>query len=172
MSALLSYTCSRCGQTHSGSPSFGFDEPWHHAALEPQQRAAQSRINADFCIISGPDGRTDRFVRTVLELPIHGVDQPLTWGVWVSLSENSFEHYSQTFDAPAPGTSYFGWFSNRLPGYPETLAVPADVAVRAAGLRPLLTLHRQHQHPLVNDQHRGLSAERAREIDEILRHGA
>lgn len=46
-----------------------------------------------------PEG-TQYFLRAILEVPIHGVDQPFLWGLWVSASEASFHRYLDSYDRP------------------------------------------------------------------------
>ena len=57
----------------------------------------------------------------------------------------------------------FGYLSNRLPGYPETLALKTSVQTKREGDRPILTLE-PTDHPLVIEQQDGMSLARALEI--------
>ncbi|MGR8981899.1 MAG: DUF2199 domain-containing protein, partial [Gammaproteobacteria bacterium] len=112
------------------------------------------------------------FIRTILEIPIHGIEEPFTWGVWVSLSEKSYARYVETYDNPVEGDGFFGWLCNRLPCYPDTLALATDVHVQLGGMRPTLHLHHgdADEHPLVIDQRQGISIARAQEIAELISH--
>jgi hypothetical protein len=49
----------------------------------------------------------------------------------------------------------FGWFSNSLPGYPETLNLKCSMYARTGGLRPLIELEAT-DHPLAIAQREGI----------------
>src|SRR5690606_27919304 len=102
---------------HEGSPSFGFNAPDQYSSLSDQQKTDMGRINDDFCIITSEDG-TDRFVRAILEVPIHGAEDPFLWGVWVSLSKKNFDRYRETYHSPVEGETFFGWVCNQIKQYP------------------------------------------------------
>lgn len=129
-------------------------------------------LDSDLCKITHDKG-TDYFIRTILEIPIHGIAESFMWGVWVSLSEKSFVRYVETYDDPVEGDGFFGWLCNGLPGYPDTTSLAADVRVQLDGTRPTLHLHRgdpDEDHPLVIDQYEGISVQRAQELAEYIGH--
>lgn len=171
MPAIFAFKCSCCGEVHEGSPSFAFHAPDHYVNLSDEQKAARATLTDDFCTITHDEG-TDRFIRAVLEVPIHGVDEPFLWGVWVSLSEKSFDRYWKTYDDPVAGDGYFGWVCNRIALYPYAQARPADVHVQPGGQRPKVELHRRdpEDDPLVIDQVNGISVARAQELAERAMH--
>jgi hypothetical protein len=158
---------------HDGSPSVGFRAPDQYASLSDTRKAEWGQINDDFCIIAHPEG-IDRFIRAVLEVPIHGVDEPCLWGVWVSLSETSFNRYRDTCNSPVEGDVFFGWVCNQLKHYPCQTPRPADVVVRTNGTCPRVVLHRgdPEEDQLVIDQVNGISVVRARELAHGALHGA
>lgn len=173
MPAIFAFKCSCCGKVHEGSPSIAFDAPWHYAGLLDREKGSIAKLSSDFCQITNGDGADDYFIRTILEIPIDGVTEPFTWGVWVSLSAQSFARYRETYDSPAAGEGFFGWLCNRLPGYPDTIALPTDVAVQLGGARPILRLHQSHgaaENQLAIDQREGISVARAQEIAEQALH--
>ncbi len=173
MTSLVSFKCSTCGKIHEGSPSVGFKAPDQYASLSETQKAEWGRINDDFCIIAHPEG-TDRFIRSILEVPIHGVEEPFLWGVWVSLSEKSFNHYRDTYNSPREGDGYFGWVCNQLTLYPYSKPRPADVVVQTDGTRPKVVLHRSdpEDDQLAIDQVNGISVARAQDLAQRALHGA
>ena len=61
----------------------GFDIP----ELERHDR---TKLDSDVCLID----RKDIYVRGCLEIPIVGHDDHFTWGVWVSVSKESFTTHS------------------------------------------------------------------------------
>lgn len=172
MAAIFAFTCTCCGKVHEGSPSFSFEAPWQYASLSETQKASMGTLSSDFCTITHEEGR-DYFVRTVLEIPIHGVTEPFVWGVWVSLSEKSFTRYVETYDNPVAGEGFFGWVCNRLPVYPHESPLATDVVVQAGGLRPKLHLHHGsgRDEQVVLDQLNGISIARAQELAERAQHG-
>lgn len=173
MAAIFAFTCSCCGKIHEGSPSYGFKAPDHYACLSEEQKAKMGKISSDLCTITHDEG-VDYFVRAVLEVPIHGVSEPFTWGLWVSLSEKSFARYVETYDNPVEGDGFFGWVCNRVPWYPSGETLATDVVVRVGGKRPLLFLHHggANDHPLIVDQRQGITIAKAQEIAEYLAHAA
>jgi hypothetical protein len=172
MAAIFAFTCSCCGKVHEGSPSFSFDAPWQYSSLSEEQKASMGRLSSDFCTITDGD-ETDYFIRTILEIPIHGVAEPFTWGVWVSLSERSFRRYVETYDDPVEGEGFFGWVCNKLPVYSYENALATDVVVQTGGLRPKLHLHHgsADDEQIVIDQLNGISVARAQELAERAQHG-
>jgi hypothetical protein len=132
-----------------------------------------AKLSSDLCTITEHDG-TDYFIRTVLEVPIRGAADPFTWGVWVSLSEKSFNRYVETYDNPVEGDGFFGWLCNRLPHYSETIGLATDVRVQPGGMRPTVHLHQggsSTAHQLVIDQREGIDVSKAQELAEHVTHG-
>lgn len=91
------YTCTSCGEKHEDMPAIGFTAPDPYNQLSEEERIAyQAECDSDFCIIRYPD-QTDRFIRAVLPIPIIGHEETLEYGVWVSVSEKSFNDYQSRF---------------------------------------------------------------------------
>jgi hypothetical protein len=173
MAAIFAFRCTCCGKVHEGSPSFAFKAPDHYACLTDEQKADLGKLSNDFCVIKrGEDA--DYFIRAVLEVPIHGVEDPFLWGVWVSLSKKSFDRYSETYNDPVNGEGFFGWVCNEIPIYPYSASRPADVVVQTGRQRPKVVLHRgdPEDDPLVVDQTEGISMVRAQELAERAMHEA
>ena len=173
MAAIFAFKCSSCGELHEGPPSFAFNAPDQYASLSEEQKQRMGTLTSDFCTITHEEG-TDRFIRAVLEVPIHGVGDPFLWGIWVSLSEKSFNRYSETYDTPVEGEGFFGWVCNQINLYPYEHSRPADVLVQLGGSRPKVVLHRGNPEddPLVIDQVNGISIARAQELAERAMHEA
>ncbi len=163
MAAIFSFRCSCCDEVHEGSPSFSFNAPIHYTWLTDAEKE-NAYLGTDLCYIGD-----DRFIRACLEVPIVGVEEPFMWGVWVSLSQSSFERYRDTYDEPVVEDEYFGWFCNRLPFYPDTLSLKTMVHPRSGGIRPWLDLEKT-SHSLSADFHHGLTIARAQEIAEYAMH--
>ena len=168
MAALFAYICSCCGQRHEGSPSFGYVAPDYYDALSEPRKRDDAQLTSDVCVIRYDDA-TDYFARVMLEIPIVGVDDPFLWGVWVSLSEKSFERYTSTWKNADESDRWFGWFSSRLPYYPDTTNLKTTVRPRNGGKRPAIELELT-DHPLSQHYHNGISRELAQEIAEFAMH--
>jgi hypothetical protein len=163
MPTIFSFKCSRCAEVHEGAPSFSYSSPVQYTGLSEAEKS-EAHLGTDLCYIDD-----DRFIRVSLEIPIIGRDEPFMWGVWVSLSQSSFERYRETYDDPAEDEEYFGWFCNRLPFYPDTLNLRTLVHPRSGGIRPWLELE-ETDHPLSTDFHNGITIARAQEIVEYAMH--
>ncbi len=165
----MTWTCSRCGEVHDGLPlDFVYHEPWHWDG----PRGADDWLTPDLCRWTDDDGNAAFFIRGVLHIPIVDADDTFRYGIWSSLSERSFERVVEQWDDPARvhEDPYFGWFSNRLPGYPDTLNLPLDVVTAELELRPALVLH-DRDHPLVAEQRDGITLARVHELVELHLHG-
>jgi hypothetical protein len=168
MGGIFSYKCATCSRIHEGSPSYGFAEPWHYHILSEDQRANIAKLSEDACIIKDSD-QVDYFIRVCLEVPIIAVEQPFVWGVWISLSEDNFRRYNETWDSPVETDEYFGWLCTKLPFYPDTLGLKTLARPRPNGQRPTITLE-PTDHPLSVDFREGVTIARAQEIAEQLAH--
>jgi hypothetical protein len=168
MAGIFSFTCSSCDEIHEGSPSFSFRAPGPYLD-QPAEVQEAGHLGSDLCHYEDADGM-HFFIRVLLEVPIHGVADPFLWGVWVSLSEQNYARYIDTFDAPNTGDRYFGWFCNHLPYYPNSLSLKTEVHPRAGNTRPFIVLE-ETDHPLSIDYHRGISIAPAQEIAEAVMHG-
>ena len=173
MAVIFAFKCSCCGETHEGSPSVGYRMPDQYACLSEEQRASVGTMSEDLCTVTHEDG-IDRFIRAVLEVPIHGIEEPFLWGIWVSLGEKSFNRYVETYDDPVEGDGFFGWVCNEIAAYPFSESRPADVRVQLGRRRPRVVLHRadHERDPLVIDQVHGISIAKAQEIAELVFHPA
>ena len=128
---------------------------------------ANSFHNSDFCVIRNENF----FVRGLIEIPIIGESQTLRYGVWVSLSENNFQRMVDLWNDPAiiSEPPYFGWLSNSINLYPETLNLKTNVKTRDTETRPYIELE-PTDHPLAVEQRNGISWGRVREIAEKTMH--
>ena len=169
------WTCSVCGARHERiALSWGFDEPIYWDWLTDEERSA-GHCGTDLCWYTDDDGDVARFVRGTIELPILDRTDPdedsFVIGVWVSLSEVNFNRY---LEDPSAGREqqdepWFGWLSNRIPVYDDTLNLKTNVHLRGETLRPLIEVQRC-DHPLSRDLHDGITLSRAHELGERWLH--
>jgi len=155
---VFSFVCATCGKRHDGSPSVGYSAPFYWQETHRTDTSGASRLNGDLCMIE----RRDYFIRCILEMPIHDIEEPFLWGVWVTQSERNFRDYADRFhDTPERCT--FGYFANRLPGYPDTLNLQTHVHWQTGGSRPKVEIE-PTDHLLYRDWSEGISWERAAEL--------
>jgi hypothetical protein len=164
----MGFRCQTCCEYHDDIPmDVGVPAPLPWDELTPRERKKRGKLTADTCVI---DGR-EFYIRTCLEVPITDGPEPFVWGVWVSLSEKNYRRYVELWsdDAAADEPPYFGWFCNRLPGYPDTWLLKTHVHLRAGGKRPTLELE-PTDHPLAVEQREGITMARVLEIVSPLLH--
>jgi hypothetical protein len=168
--AILSdrpWICSGCGVSHQGVFDLACAAPdaWSGSReLAPNSEALNSShfLSEDFCVLNGQHF----FVRCVLELPlVGGSGARFGYGVWSTLSEKNFKLYVDRFDTgDYDGLGpWFGWFSNRLKGYPDTFNMKCQVRPQSGRQRPFIELE-PIEHPLVAEQRDGVTFDRLREI--------
>ena len=175
----MPWTCSRCGAVHEGIPfSFAWGAPDHWAWVPESERAERGECHEDVCWIVDDAGDLAHFMRGTIEIPILDPEDPgdedqssFVFGVWASVSETSFERILELDEQPErEGEGFFGWLSNRIRGYDDTLNLPTDVWLREPGIRPLIVPQRG-EHQLAKEQHAGMTLDRAHELAEAHLHG-
>jgi hypothetical protein len=166
----LEWTCARCGEVHRGVP---FDWAWDRPLYWDGPRAEDDSLSSDLCIWTDDDGVRNYFVRGVIEIPVHDADADFAYGVWSSLSEASFTRVVALWDDPerVHEPPYFGWLSNRIPGYPDTVNLKTNVVTASLELRPSFLLE-PTDHPLAIEQREGITLDRVHEIAELNLHAA
>ncbi len=160
--------CPCCGQRHGGLFALATGKPdiWTGDPADAQPNTAiwdsGHVLTEDFCIVDAQYF----FVRGVAHLPIIGGDgEDFGLGVWSSLSKDNFKRYVADFGEPELTETgpWFGWFSNSLFGYPETLNLQCAVTPRAGGTRPAIVVT-DDDHPLAREQREGISLDRILEL--------
>ena len=152
------YRCAVCGGDHDGLPAVASIAPAQYDWASEAERASDFELTSDTCIWKDEHF----FIRCVLEIPFSDRNDALNFGVWSTLSEANFKLHLDAWDQP--DRSYlgpmFGWFSNQLPGYPETVGLACQVQPQNDGLRPLITLE-PADHPLAKQQASGIRFDEA-----------
>lgn len=162
------FTCSCCGEWHTELPmSYGFDAPLYWHQIPEEERESRVQLSSDQCVLD------DRhfFVRGRIVIPVLEEPEDFEWGVWVSLSADSFRRISNSWHRPGRenDASFFGWLSNDLPVYPSTLNLKTMVHNRPVGERPIIEIE-PSDHPLSIEQQCGITRDRVREIAAQLLH--
>ena len=169
----LRWKCGSCEEWHHGpcldfveyAPVYWSDE--HEAANEaalfdPELAELPANLlNEDICILDGEY----YFVRGIIHLPIIGTNETFRWGVWGSLSRESFDKFLDTNSSPerAEQPPMFSWLSNELDEYPDTLNLKMYAHIQESPDRPIFELELT-DHPLSQEYHHGITLERVTEI--------
>ena len=163
------FRCSQCGELHDTWPAITYGAPWHYSQLSEQEKLDITSLDEDFCEIHWKD-QVDRFIRVTMQVPVIGFELDLEYGLWVSLSEKSYNDYSDNFENINHEVNYFGWVYNKLLGYDNTLSVPSDVFTQKGNSRPIIKPHLNFEHPLISDLINGISREEAESrIHELMK---
>ncbi|MCS0584602.1 DUF2199 domain-containing protein [Massilia pinisoli] len=161
------FFCSGCGQTHEGMPALDAAAPLSYYVVPADERDARCRLDADACVIDG----SQYFVRGCLEIPVHDEPEPFSWGVWVSLSEQSFKQWTACFESERRSHvgPFFGWLNAALAPYSDTVNLKTRVHLRDGFIRPFIELE-PTMHPLAVEQREGISAGRVAELYALVVH--
>lgn len=169
-SPRLTYVCASCGDVHELPLAFHAPAPAYWDAEAAKTDPAAWQLNADLCVTPH-----HQFIHGRLEIPLNGQADTFVWGVWASLSTQSYERTLDLWTTTGREDiepCHFGWLSTELGGIygVSTLSLPVDVFTRPIGQRPSIILH-PGEHPLAIEQSRGMSVERAGEIASAILHG-
>lgn len=165
----MSYKCANCGNEHEEWPALTFSMPDAYYWLSEEEKSSIADIGSDHCTITYKD-QTDRFIRCTLTQKVDNHCEDLEYGIWVSLSEKSYNDYVDNFDNENHVTTYFGYLSNSIPGYEGTLNIHTNVNTRAGNHRPEVMPHDSFDHPFVTDYYNGISKDEAeRRIADMLK---
>lgn len=154
------FKCSECGEIHEEWPALTFNSPTNYLDLTDWEKENIAKINLDFCTINHEE-QTDRFIRVTLFQKVIDFPHTLHYGIWVSLSEKSFDDYSANFKNENHETQYFGWLCNNIPEYEQTLAIPTTVFTKKGNNRPEIVPHQDFDHPFVLDYYNGITKNEA-----------
>ncbi len=164
-----SYRCASCGNVHSGLAfAFAVDAPLAWDQLAEGDRGEGSVLDGELCVIKNEY----HLIRGLLEIPVSDAGTKFAWNVWSSLSRGNFERAINAWESPdrASEPPYFGWLSTDLAAvYPTTLNLALNVHTRPIGQRPFLEVE-PTDHPLAIEQREGISLDRVREINALMRH--
>lgn len=136
--------------------AFSAPKPWGDGLDDDVLQ--RSSISDDFCEIIYDD-QTDRFIRVVLPIRVIGLGEEFRFGVWVSVSEASWDIYKQGFATGVyQSEACFGFLANEIGGFPGAFLLHADVLFQPGNQRPIVELH-DADHPLVEAQRYGVTIE-------------
>jgi hypothetical protein len=164
----IKYKCSCCGEDHEEWPALSYISPASYNALSDSDKKELGDLSNDFCTIRHPE-QTHRFIRCTLTQKVTDHCEDLEYGLWVSLSEKSFQDYRDNYNNENHETGYFGWLSNNLPDYNFDKSIPTNVFTRTGNQRPEIVPHNEFDHPFVYDYYNGITkAEAERRIKAMM----
>jgi len=162
------YVCTSCSKEHEEWPALTYISPMQYHSLSEDDKVNIAELNADFCVIRHPD-QTDRFIRCTLTQRVIDHCEDLEYGLWVSLSDNSFQDYSENYHNESHDVKYFGWLCNNLPDYEFNDSIPTTVYTKTGSQRPEIVPHKNFDHPFVHDYYNGITkAEAERRIKAMV----
>lgn len=168
------WTCKCCGKQYDTLPfAYALDEPDPWRAVPELERKQRGVLTRDQCVI---DDR-EFYIRGRLEVPVIGdANSPIwgsfVWGVWVSVSDKSFDRVVELWDVKVREQEppMFGWLCNDIPIYPQTFNLKCSLQLRNEGRRPSIVLE-PTDHPLAVEQRSGISVARVEDIaSRVLKH--
>jgi len=135
----FTFKCSCCDEIHRGIPTFGSEHPITVLNVPESEREQRVNLGSDDCVID----EKEFYVRGCLEIPVHGYGDPFIWGVWVSLSEESYLTFTEYFDQAKRSHvgPFFGWLCSDYMVYPERCtSLKTRVHLQDDGIRPTIEL--------------------------------
>ena len=158
----MKYKCTKCGEEHEDFPALAFPSPAPYLGLTNAEKLTIAELSSDFCTIDYGD-QTDLFVRVVLLQKLKDSCQNLEYGVWVSLSEESYQDYKENFNNPDYQAKYFGWFCSQIPGYEDTMNLKTTVVTQNGKMRPIIEIQEDNdlENSFVKDYFEGITEQEA-----------
>jgi len=168
MGEAVKYRCSYCGKEHEEWPALGFNSPDPYHFLSDEEKQEIAELDSDFCVIKYSD-QIDRFIRCTFTQMVTDHCEDLEYGVWVSLSEKSFNDYKENYNDEDYEATYFGWLSNSIPRYSFEQSIPLNVVTQKGNERPRIEPHSSFQHPFIDDCYNGITkAEAEKRINNMI----
>ncbi|MFK8082995.1 MAG: DUF2199 domain-containing protein [Granulosicoccus sp.] len=163
------FRCTCCGDIHKGIPTFGAEFPVTVLQVAEDQRESRVDLGTDDCVIDGKEF----YVKGCIEIPVTGFSEPFIWATWVSLSEESYHKFVDSFDLDSRSHigPFTGWHYCDFAVYEiECINLETRVHLRDNGIRPLIELM-PSDHPLALEQKKGITRDRLIQIYEKMMHG-
>lgn len=157
----MKYKCEICGNEHEDYPALAYNSPDNYYWLTDEEKIEfNATLDSDFCTIEYPD-QTDRFIRGVFIQEVNYHCDNLEYGLWVTLSEQSFNNYKENYKNENHETQYFGWLASSIPQYNFEESIPTTVVTQKGNQRPQIFPHKDFNHPFVKDFYNGISKNEA-----------
>jgi hypothetical protein len=160
--------CRKCGKVHAEWPSLEFCSPFYYSRLSTLQKEKNAELRSDLCVIKTRK-QVDHFIRAIITQKVNNHCDTLEYVVWVLLNEESFDDYDQHYDEKDHTATYFGYLSNQIPGYTDTLSVRVTIQANNGVERPEAIPHQdQFFNAFVSDYFNGISPQQVEEKINII----
>lgn len=163
------WTCSCCGKTFDTLPmDYATQAPDNWFGLPEAERNTRAKLDSDLCVID----EREFYVRGCVELPVVDSSEIFIWGVWISVSEESFRYILDNWetDIPDDAPPRFGWLCTSISGYPDPEEIRCYVHLRSGNLRPRIVLE-PTDYPMAVEQRTGITLDRIKQIAAEGGHG-
>jgi hypothetical protein len=164
----VGFTCSVCGRFHDERMldiRMGLPDDIH--ALPEDEREERVWLSEDFAVLD--DERF--FVRGLLELPIPELGDRFAYGAWVEVALQDFGKLMKRWTDPKQFTPVAVVLANELSPYRSTTWLRAELRPTTPDQLPAIELA-DGEHPLIQDQRRGITAARSDELAAVVLHAA
>ena len=143
-----------------------FRRPDAIAALDEEEREAKCKYNDDIYIYQGKHF----FIRCVLPLPVHDTGRDYCLGVWIQVSENSFNKIWDLWDDESQSDEppIRGLLANSVPLTEGSANAQVMVELTGPTSRPNVIVEDQNC-SLYQEQTCGISIHRASEYSDLCR---
>ncbi len=143
-----------------------FKQPDYVAAMNEDEIVEKCRYNDDLYICDSKHF----FVRCILPLPVHDKGSDYCLGVWVQVSEESFNRIYETWDEEdlRKEKPIDGLLANQVPLNAPTLGSNVSVQLIGATTRPVVTVVDESS-SLYKEQTCGITIHRSSEYSELCR---
>jgi hypothetical protein len=158
---MYKFKCSVCNEIHEGLVAFSIDKPDSYWDVPPNRIYSDIELTSDTCIIANQY----YFIRGSLEIPINDLNDKFEFGVWVSLSYESFKTYVSYLDKKKRNNvaPLFGWLNTNIDYYGNTLNYKTMVHLRNDFIRPFIELE-DNDNYLNKDFKFGINSDKYQEI--------
>ncbi len=159
--------CPCCERmVNASSIELTFKKPDYIAAMSAEDIEERCRYNDDIYICDGELF----YIRCILPLPVQDKGSDYCLGVWVQVSESSFEHIYNLWDEEdlTSEEPLKGLLANQVPLNDETKGVEVTVQLIGATARPIVTV-KDISCSLYNEQTCGVTIHRASEYSDLCR---
>src|SRR6188768_3809082 len=91
----MGFNCRDCGEEHDDMPmSFHAEMPQAWMEIPEEDEEERGMLSSDQCEID--DQRF--FMRGLIKIPVHGLDESLDWGVWFELSRECYDRFCDLWE--------------------------------------------------------------------------
>jgi hypothetical protein len=158
--------CPYCFSEHdieALEPSF--QRPDAFLRIPADERDHRTIASKDACAIrTADDSERTYFLRVLVPFTVTGLARPVSWGLWVEVSEQHFQRTSDLWDAPSQSDEppFHGRIANALVGYKDAELIGL-VSLSDPDHVPTFHLTSPADHQFVREQRTGVTPERVAE---------